>query len=340
MTAERSLIAPLIGGIALCVLASAVTAVGPVPDNVYKWKPGEIYRFDYFKSILIQQNGSKNKTVVDVEDKRTEVSGVLIIEVKPLDEKNKANPTPESQGISAVLRIDSPKIALPDIWFFSSQFNSPELQKEKNRAVSKAIEIAIKNARWNVTLFSNGVIRYDSRTPASFDTWLSEEKTAGSWRQKSLYLLQTVVERNLHLNAQGEDYDLMLTTLEAPSHKMIKSAAEISSLHPIRRRIELTTKSTDKAQLKFIRDTSPSSPLNTLITLDNNDSAGKIALTLNSVRTDEASAVLDLKIGMLDTLGETYTASMSTVSGAEKVNEEVTVKYKLKRLAPAIQKSE
>lgn len=354
---------PIFAGIlAVAILGSAirVVAANKIPENGYVWKPGEIYRFDYSKSIIVQQND-----IDGISEHRTDISGVLILEVKALDDaqakaalSNPSAPVPFAQSASAVLRFDSAHVVLPDIYFFSSQFDSPQLQKDKNRLVAKAIEVAIKAARWNVTLFPNGTIRYDSRTPASFDAWLSEEKVAGSWRQKSLHLLQNVVEKDLRLCAQGEDYDLFLTTAEIPvalaeavhasaapaaadaPARPVRVPSDNSKLHPYRHGLELLSKTGDKLQLGFTRRIPDGHGTSTDITLDAGNVSGKIGIVLDSVDTNQADAVFDSKLGMLDILSETYTAKMTLSAHREKLTQTVKIQYRLKRLAPAILKTE
>ncbi|HYF49243.1 MAG TPA: hypothetical protein VEJ63_07555, partial [Planctomycetota bacterium] len=117
-------------------------AVPGLNENLYSWKSGDVFRFDYSRTITLKQLGDDGKPTERV----TEVSGFLIFEIKSV--------TPS--GASARLRIDSPHVTLPEVTVYSSQYDDPELRQGKARAIARAMEGVLKTASWNVILGSTG----------------------------------------------------------------------------------------------------------------------------------------------------------------------------------------
>ena len=89
-----------------------------------------MYRYDYSKTISI----TESTTDADPGTREFKFEGVLILEVNGK----------VSNGVKAVLRFDSPKMILPDGFWFSPQADDPVLVKEKTKAIARAMETAIK----------------------------------------------------------------------------------------------------------------------------------------------------------------------------------------------------
>ena len=100
-------------------------------------------------------------------------TGVLIIEVKTQDEN----------GASGFLRFDSPRVEMPESYWYQSTFDEPKLESGKAKQMCRAIEGAIKAQRWTVTLSKSGVIGIVSRLKLTED-WLREESKVGQWRAR------------------------------------------------------------------------------------------------------------------------------------------------------------
>lgn len=295
------------------------SAENAAPELAYLWKSGDLFRFDYSKTITTRQPNEDGR----IEDRQTEMAAVLIIEIKSVT----------ASGAAATLRFDSPRVTLPTIRFFSAQADDVELQPEKTRAIARAMEGAIKTARWAVLLKPDGAIHIEARTPATLNDWMKETGNASGWRKKSQDAMLELLEQDLGLKAHTVDRETLVCLSPAAAPAAVSSA---EALHPLRTAIAVTRKD-DKAQLSFQRvfDKQQSPYIVPQLTARNN-----IKVQVESVASTEGIAVFDTKIGSVDTLSEDYTAKVRYESGKETLAQEVRVQYKLKRLAPAIVKNE
>ena len=102
-----------------------------LPENAYVWKADKVYRFDYSKTVTVAPPGVTEGADV----RKTTIAGVLIFEITEVT----------ADGALAKMRMDAPRITLPPIEFFSSQFENPELQIRKDEVVAKAMQGTIKS---------------------------------------------------------------------------------------------------------------------------------------------------------------------------------------------------
>ena len=290
----------------------------PVPENAYAWKGGEVFRFEYEKSILLKQPDEDGK----IEERNTQVSGVLILEVK----------TVSAAGAAAVLRIDSPRVTLPEYSLFSSQYDKPQAQPDRTRAVCRAVEAAIKEARWNVLLGANGLVFMESRSPANLRDWLKNMENAAGWRKRALDILPKLIEQDLGIRVPAHDRELLLYLGTAGVAAAGKGA---DGLRPRREKLAVAAQEEDKLTISFKRGMPPEPLPYTLEGLMANES---VKISLTEVTASEGCAIFDTRIGMLDTLQEDYSATLAYAYNQLSLKQEVRVQYRLKRLAPPIVK--
>ena len=311
-------------------LAGNASASG-VSDIAYAWQSGEVYRFEYFKSTLVKQANEEGV----LEERKTEISGVLILEMDAGTKGAKAGTKSSSaETRTAAMRIDSPHVVLPEIRFFSAAYDAPQIQKDKNRAVAKAIEGSISKARWTVTLGSNGAFHVDGRTPANPRDWLKDVELAGAWRQKSMPIMLNDIEQDLGFKASGDERDMFLCIGAVPAASA--AAGPGAALHPARTGLTPASTTVDKVQFSFTRQAPPANGG----IADKPTGFENVTITLNTVTTNEGNAVFDVKLGMIDSINESYDAGLTYRVGSELLNQNVRVQYRLKRLAPAIVKAE
>jgi len=307
----------LAGGLILAATLQAGSALPAVPENSYLWKAGDVFRFEYYKSVTVKQLDENGQPAERV----TEVNGVLILEIRHV----------AASGTTATLRLDSPHVTLPESVLFSSQFDDPQPQVGKNRSVAHALEGAIKTARWNCVLSPNGLVYVDSRTPKELAEWLKDTETAASWRKKFLEALPRIIEQDLGLKTPSHDRDILLYLGSAPPASTTRPA---DNLRPRREALTVVSNDGEKAVLSFKRVAPAEHAPYRVPDLLKNES---ISATLQSVSTKTGRAVFDLKIGMLDTLREEYTAVLKYAYKSHlTLDQEVRVEYRLKRLAPPI----
>ncbi|MFH0940026.1 MAG: hypothetical protein V1899_12210 [Planctomycetota bacterium] len=307
----------LVVGLILAAAAQAGSSVSAVPENAYIWKAGDVFRFEYFKSITVKQPDETGR----LAERVTEVAGVLILEIRQV----------AASGATATLRLDSPRITLPESVQFSAQSDEPQLQPMKNRSVAHALEGAIKTARWNCKLSSNGLIYVESRTPKDMAEWLKDIETAATWRKKFLDVLPRIIEQDLGLKTPSHDRDSLLYLGSAPPVSTTRAA---DHLRPRREALTVVSNDGEKATLNFKRVAPKDAGVYQIPDLLKNET---ISASLVSVSIQIGRAVFDLKIGMLDTLNEKYTASLKYTYQAQlTLDQEVCVEYRLKRLAPPI----
>lgn len=302
----------LVAALFALTVCSGVSAEDAAPT--YVWKPGDVYRFDYFKSITLAPNLS-----APADQRKTEVAGILIFEVA-------------SNGKSATMRFDSPRVTLPEVVIYSSQSDDPDVQKDKNRVVGKAIESALKAARWDVELCSDGTLRIRDRKPSSFIEWAKEVENAGNWRRKSFKSMQQVIDNDLGLKVQVDDQELFLC-LAQPAAAPATAKAE-AALRPVRTKPVSAGVDGDKAKFKFTRQAPEQA--GKPYTIPDLMTTGQVTATLNKVQTTDGSATMDTRLSMLDTLAEDFTSEITVAYGKESVQRQVRVQYRIKRLAPPI----
>ena len=286
---------------------------------LYIWKKDDILRFDYFKSTTITQPGEMGV----VEERQRKVAGVLILEVREIT----------AAGAKGILRIDSPRVELPAVKFFSSQFDQPRIDEGKDRVLAKTIEGAIKKAKWDVLLERDGMVRLTGRVPANLRSWLEDTENAAGMRKKSLDLLPEIIEQDLGLGVPSRDNNLFLCQESRPG---ATNAAE--SFRLPRTNIRLISSDQEKARFAFERKLSkpPASALLVpgLAGFENNS----VEMLYKNVATREGKAIFDIQMGMLDTLAEDYTVTLAYRYGNEELTQSIHVQYHLTRLAPPISK--
>ena len=305
--------------LALCTPRLCATAAGTAPrENYYLWKSGEVYRFDYKKTIGVKQEGESGKQ----EERLTKIEGVLVLEIRSVS----------PAGVTAMLRLDSPRVTLPEEALFTAQADVPQAQPERNKKIAQALAGVLKAARWNVVLFANGLVYVESRVPPKLEDWLKEIELAGAWRQKFLRILPNLIEQDLGLKVPSHERDLLLYLGSAPA---AAAGHPADSLRPRREALVLASQSQEKTVVTFKRaapkNSTPYKP-------PEFQAYEKATVNLVSVSNNEdGRAVFDNHLGMLDSLSEDYTAALSyTMAPALTLNQEVRVKYSLKRLAPPV----
>jgi len=301
----------------LLFLACVAAFAEDLPENSYVWKADKLYRFEYSKTTTV----STPNTAEGADVRKTTVSGVLIFEISEVT----------ADGALAKMRMDSPRVTLPPIELYSSQFENPELQKDKDRVVGKAIEGAIKAAVWTVRLKPAGTIVILQRTPADFSEWLKDARNAAGWRGKTIKKMADMIENEMGFRAPADDRETLLFLGKRP-------AAEEApfKLRTARSGISGLSKDDDKTQCKFTRLTSSEPPITYAV--PNLEAEGDVNVTLNRISATEGKAVFDTRIGNLDTLTEEYTVETSLHYRKETAEREIKVQYQLKRLAPPIVK--
>jgi hypothetical protein len=316
---------------ALGVAASTVVSAADAPV-AYAWKAGDVYRFDFYKSITLSPLASSGTAGAPAEpadsanpasaadQRKTEVAGILIFEVA-------------TDG-KATMRFDSPRVTLPEVIFYSSQAEEPEPQKDKNRVIGKAIEGALKAARWDVQLGSDGTLHIRDRKPNNFIEWAKDVETAAAWRKKSFKGMQQLIDNDLGLKTQVDDREIFLCMNTTPV--TAQNAKAEASLRPVRSSAVLDKKDAERARFKFSR----SAPENAgkPYAIPDLGGKGEVTTTLNQVQTAEGSAVMALRLSMLDSLTADFTSEITVQYGNDSVQRQVRVQYRLKRLAPPISK--
>ena len=261
------------------------------------------------------------------ETHRTEIAGVLVFEVKSVAEET----------AEAVLRFDSPRVSLPDSWTFNGLVTAPQSDKERSKALARALEAALKSARWNVCLSSDGRVQIESRTPEHLRDWLKDMESAGTWRKKVLDALAQIVENDFGLQTHGTDDELLLRLGQSQPGAPTAAA---TGLRPLRGIPRLLSRDAHKVTFRFQRE-APSGPAQpyavpNLVSRGPDDATVRLA----AVSASSGRAQFDLSdprensLLMLDLLEEEYTATLACAYGSEEVRQDVTVQYRLKRLKP------
>jgi len=304
----------------LCLFLSLSCCASEI---TYGWKAGDLYRFDYFKAVSVKQDDGSEKP----EERKTELTGVLVIEIRNVS----------ASGATGIMRIDSPRVTIPVARVYSAQADSPEMQPERSQSVSRAMVGAIKVARWSVNFDLDGTFRILARTPPNTAEWLKETGNAGGWRKKQIENVAKLIEQDLGLKASGADTEPLLVT-KPPADP---SGVQTSVLHPLRSDFSSTDTKTvekEKLQIAFSRQF----PKGALVSyrVPDLESNKPVLIKPKAVVTHEGTAVFDVKLSMLDSLTEDYTATLDYSCGAVALVQNVRVQYRLKRLAPAIRKHE
>jgi len=107
-------------------------AFGADTAPTYVWKPNDVVRFEYYKRVEISENAPLDKkgqpaVPPDPLKRFFEFAAILIIEV------NKGKSTGTEQ--LGVLRFDSPRIDIPDEYWFSPQLDEVTLTTDKDKAL-------------------------------------------------------------------------------------------------------------------------------------------------------------------------------------------------------------
>lgn len=277
-----------------------------------------LYRFEIFKAITVTLPDDKG----NLELRRTEMSAVLILELKAL--------TPE--GASGVLRFDSVKLSLPEMELFTSLDFSPQLQKEKTRLVAEAMQSALKVARWQVLIGNDGSIQLLSRTPVSFAESMKEVAMKAGWRKRWMDDLTRLVDQDMGLKPPCTDMQLLLCFSAPPADK-----SSMSKLQPLRSMPHFVSRQGRTAAYAFERQAPEGT--GTRIPLPFYTASPAVDVTFKNVKSDASRAEFDMEKGMLDTLQEDYTATLQYNSGSTEIEQRVRVEYKVSRLAPPIVKN-
>ncbi|MCY3023439.1 MAG: hypothetical protein NTW87_31040 [Planctomycetota bacterium] len=321
----------------LC-LAGRAWAGAAAPEPLYRCAKGDLYRFEYTKTITIRQPDENGV----IGERCTALAAILILEIRDV----------ASGTARGTLRFDSPRVTLPPISFFSAQANEPDPQVEKSRAVAHTLEGAIKVARWSFALHPDGSLHIDGRTPEKLQDWLKDVGNAGLWRKKHMEIAFKLIEQDLGLKVPSVDREILLCPGDADRNGALSCA-----LHPQRSAPTVVSRGAGKLQLGFKR-LAPAGG-GTPFTIPSLLSSSDVRAVLQNVSTAEGRAVFDTQVSlkepaegglavapqpdpnsraMLDTLDEDYTATLAYTSGADALKQEVHVEYHLKRLAPPISK--
>ena len=313
---------PLILFGALALLSACAWSSELSAPLLYGWKKDDLFRFEYSKKITVKQPDEKGVLV----ERTTEAKAILVLEIKGLS----------PAGASGALRFDSSHITLPPIKFFSAQYDEPEDQADKSRAVGRALEGAIKQARWDFTWSADGALRIDARRPASLQDWLKDPANAGAWRKKASAALASFIEEDLGLRVQTVDRELLLCFTSGNSGLPPGPAL----LHPVRSAPIVLSRSGSKVELSFKRLAPAQAGAPYVIHTSSSAQDPQEEACLQSVTTIKGSAMYDTKLSMLDSLDEEYKAEVLYSAGTETLRQELLVEYHLKRLAPAITQPE
>lgn len=289
-------------------LAGGERAPAPL---AYAWKKETPYRFQYSKTITVRQPDENGK----MEERRTEFRATLILEVKQVT----------GASAACVLRFDSPHLVLPPIPWYSALYDKPEPQADRGKAVAAALAGAIKVARWGVTVDADGTLHVDARTPTGLSDWLKDVSGAGQWRRKQADILKDLIEQDLGLRAETIDREILLCFAPPPE-------AGAAPLHPLRSKpVEARARDGAKAHVSFTRQAPPGQGAFVVPDLI---SPARVQATLQQVDTHQGSAIFDTEKGMLDQIEEQYAATLNYAYGRHSLQQEVTVRSELLRLAP------
>ena len=270
---------------------------------------------------------------------------ILIVEVK--------NRTPN--GTFAVLHFDSAHIVMPESYWFAAVADDPAVQKDRAKAILHAMEGAIKLARWNVILDTTGIVHIDARVPKGLDDWLKETEHAAFWRGKFRKLWVDIVEKKLGLAAVGDDRELLLALTGAP----VVGSDGMEKVRPYRSASEMVSNQNLKSEYRIHRILPPNAGQPFALPYigppdDRDPKMPNIFMTLKPpiqgpiTEADPRGsgpqvgvAVFDSRMGMLDYLNEAYSFDTEYTCDEDKrrkykVDQKVSVKYALKRLAPPI----
>jgi hypothetical protein len=318
---------------------ASLFAAWEVPLPSYYWKPNEVLRFEYSKTIHIDETSAE----IDSGARDFGFDAVLILEL--------TNKT--ATGCAAVLRFDSPHFTIPEQYAYLAGVDDPALQKDRCKILARVMEGAMRLARWNVTLENGGFVRIDSRKPKTLDEWLRETEHAAFWRPKFRKMWIDIVENNLGIVATGEDREIFLSLAAPPK----PGGGELDKIRPYRSNFNVLSNKDGKADFEFKRLPPPKAgQAYSLPYIGAPTTTGQpsIYITLNPVIAGPVTpghpggeagqvgrAVFDTALGMLDTLSEQYSCELNYKCDEDAkhkyaMNQRVSVKYELKRLAPPL----
>jgi hypothetical protein len=286
----------------------------------YKWAAGELYRFNYARSVEVRQPDETGRMRVE----RTSLTGVIIIEIRSV-----------TNGVaSALMRFDVQELALPPLRSFTAQSDEISESDKIAETHAHAMEAMIKAARWTITLFPDGSVRTDSRVPEKLSEWTKELAGMARWRARLSDVLSGILENDAGLRVGATSTDLFYASKPTD---LTKSENGGAYLRPVRSETSIGA-GKKKIEIGFERVRSPKAPEDYIIPgMDGNVT---VHMKVDKVATQSGSAVFDARLGMLDALNETYTSTQSYKLGADSIQQDVLVAYSLKRLAPTITPAE
>ena len=214
----------------LAISAGAVFAAAEPAQQqpAYTWKPGAVYRFEYSKTLTL----SSNDPADPMDPQKTEIGGVLILEIA-------------SEGTAALLRFDGARIVIPPVEIYGDT-DEPELLKDKNRIIGKAVEGTLNATRWDALLATDGTIHIKSRKPPPYEECTRELGVAANWRKKMLKYMYRLIGEDMGLKPDLDDQELLLC-LGAPSSASPSALA--AHLHPPRGEPMLAAREERKGQI-------------------------------------------------------------------------------------------
>ena len=304
-------IAVLLSGLFAAAMLAAAEPAAPPP--AYAWKPGDVYRFEYSKTLTL----SSNDPAEPLDPQTTEIAGVLILEIS-------------AEGTAALLRFDGARIVIPPVYVYADT-DDPELQKDKNRIIGKALESTLKATHWDALLATDGTIHIKDRRPLSFDEWTKDFGVAAFWRKKTLKSINRLIGDDMGLKPNIDDQELLLC-LGAPSSAPPATLA--AHLHPFRGDLSLASRVGNKIKFTFKRK--PPELAGKPYALPELATPADLTATVDAVNTAEGSATFDAKLGMLDTIAEDYTTELTLRFGNDAIQRKLRIQYRLKRLVPTI----
>jgi len=305
----------LIRALFLFALASSTVLAG---DLQYQWKPGELYRYDYERSSTVRQPDETGR----MTERKTVFTGVLIIEIRSV-----------SNGTAtALMRFDPTRLDLPPQLFFGAQSDGITESAERSTTVTRAMLAAIKLARWSVTLQSNGVMRIDSRVPEKFTEWTRELGNLGRWRTRLSDTLNEILEQDAGLKVGSEDREMFLSF--APPAEATTTAA---AMRPVR---AFSKSSAEGSKISLALQRSHSASAQNGYQTPGLIGRTPITMKPGTITMAEGSAIFDTRLGLMDSLNESFSVPLTYTQGAETLKQDVLITYRLKRLAPAITAAE
>lgn len=195
--------------------------------------------------------------------------------------------------------------------------------------------------RWSVLLGEDGKFRIDARFPKTLDEIFRDTQHVGIWKAKYVKAWQDIVENSLGLKVSDEDREIFFSfappAVNANAAPVTGLAPEYDKIRPYRSAPVELVRDDERIAYQFTRVAPPKAGQPYCIPFLNKP---KIEMKLNpKIATKSGDAVVDNALGLLDSLTENYTFEIDyqcvvDTNRTYKMNQEVNVKYELKRLAP------